>query len=362
MAEEIELTNVIESIRKRPGMYVGALDADGVRHMVYWALDDLLDNTRAGRGSFVKLAVFPDNSVKILDDGPALPAEDPRGGTVEERLERLMTELPVGVSRGTAPPGQIRSYLPVLRALSEKLIVDARVDGQVYSCRYECGQPLEPWQHIEQMPEHKAVQFRVMFWPDRTIFSSIELDAEYLRRRLRHMTATFPGLQTDFYHHAEMDGDEYEPIRMPNGMADIVTEVMNHAEVNIPHPQKPVRLRVHEGELAFDVAIQWHWGDKIKRNLILSWANSVKTSEGSHILGVKEAMWETGLDKLLFVAAVSVFVPQPRFTNPVKDCLRNPEIRQMVRDHLTAALRRLKNSDEFTLRMDYIEGRLAEDG
>jgi DNA gyrase/topoisomerase IV subunit B len=118
---------------------------------------------------------------------------------------------------------------------------------------------------------------------------------------------------------------------------------------------------VHAGDLAFDVALQWHWGHEIKGPLMLSWANTVRTSEGSHVLGVTDAIKEAGLHDVPHIVMLSVFVPQPRFTTPTKGCLRNPEIRVLLRDHLTPALRRLADDDEFALRIDWMRTRRGQE-
>lgn len=362
MAEEVKVINAVEAIRRRPGMYVGALDEQGVHHMLYWAFDDILDNARAGRGTYLKVAVFADGHVSIIDDGPALPPADKRGGTIEERLERLTTEMP-SVDRGTAPEIQVRSYLGTIRALSEQMVVEARVGDELYSASYARGEVVRSWERIDRMAAPASAQFRVVFWPDKSIFTSTKLDEKRLRARLQQMAATSPVLQTDFYYETDPDVAEpkYEAIRMPNGMADMLREIASQTKEFGFMPKEPFRLEVRQGALSFDIAIQWHWGNEVKRNLLLSWANTVKTSEGSHVLGVTDALWETGLDKLLYMAAVSVFVPQPRFSNPVKDCLRNPEIRQLIHDHLVPALRRLKADDQFALDMEYAATRNRED-
>lgn len=356
---KIKIIDTVTAIRKRPGMYVGALDATGVHHMLYWALDDILDNARAGRGRFVKIVLAVDGSCKIADDGPALPEGNPLDETIETRLERLTSELPPGPERGVANPVQLRTYLPVLRALSERLVVQARVGGCTYEATYERGEAVEPWKKLEYMPEFDRTQMCVVFRPDPEIFTHTEFDVARVRTRLTEMAATFPGLATDLCHGTE-DMQEYEHIRMPNGMADMARVLMKDAGEDDPVPREPFRLRVDQGGLSFDVAFQWHTGQEMgDGETSFSWGNTVRTRSGSHVLGVREAVKAAGLDDVPHLACVSVFVPQPRFSSPLKDVLNNPEVRTLLRDHVTVALRRLVEGDKFALGIEDLRDTLA---
>jgi DNA gyrase subunit B len=342
-------------------MYVGALDQAGVHHMLYWAFDDIVANVRAGRGHRLKVHIRKDDSIEIFDDGPPFPAGE---GKPLERLDKMTSELLCGPERGLAPTHQIRSYLPILRALSERMEVTMYLGGQRYWRRYEKGveRGEEVWGAEYLNSEHREMLFSVKFWPDPEIFETTETDYKHVQNRLRQMAATCPEIEIATSHEIWSTRGRFTAIGMPNGMADLLKSVASEAGEHGMEPDEPFRLRVHSGDISFDVAIQWHWGHKVKDDsLILSWANTVKTSEGSHVLGLKEAVWSVGLDMVPYMATLSVFVPQPRFTTPTKGCLRNPEIRELVRDHLIPALRRLKNDDEFALRLDWMETRRGQE-
>lgn len=359
--DDIKRIDTLKSIRKRPGMYVGdTTDGSGLHHLLYWALDDILDNARAGRGKFVKVKIKPDNTCIVSDEGDVLPPPDSRGGGITDRLERLTTEMHGSqAQRGTASKVSLRDYLPVMRALSETFTIVARVGGETYCRTYERGNPITPWEQIEAPASLLNPTVVVQFKPDPEIFSHTEFDVERVRTRMQHMAATYPGLLTDLQH-----GDDiYEHIRMPDGMADMVKVLMKEAKEEITaEPKGPFRLRVHQGDLAFDVAIQWHWGHELKApSTVMAWANTVQTRDGgSHVLGLNDAIKLTGLNEVPYVAMVSVFVPQPRFVTPTKGQLQNPEIRVLIRDHLTPALRRLAQDDEFALELEWMCTRRAE--
>lgn len=363
MGDEVKITdNTIEIIRRRPGMYVGALDQAGVHHMLYWAFDDIVANARAGRGHRLKAHFRKDDSCEIFDDGPAY---EPTDKEPFDRLDEMTGELLTGPDRGLAPEKQLRAYLPILRALSARMEVTAHVGGANYWRAYEKGEPAgKEWRGSERLhSEHPEMLFSVKFWPDPEIFEKTEVDYEHVRERLQQMAATCPEMEISTSHEIwSRPFGRFTPISMPNGMADMLAEVATKSGEHMFEPSEPFRLRVRQGELAFDVAVQWHWGREVQEPVVLSWANTVKTSEGSHVVGVKEAIRDAGLDDLPHFATVSVFVPQPRFTNPVKDCLRNPEIRVLLRDHLGAALRRLAQDDDFAIRLDYMRSRLRDQG
>jgi DNA gyrase/topoisomerase IV subunit B len=357
--QTLNIIDTVTAIRKRPGMYVGTLDRNGVHHMLYWALDDILDNARAGRGRFVKVILSHDGWCTIEDDGDTMAPDDRDPGGVTDRLDRLVSEMRVGGPRGTAAQVQTRDYLPVLRALSEEFVVTARVGAETYTRTYERGEPVTEWgtTEIKSLLDPNVV---VCFRPDPEIFSEIEAGEREVRTRLLYMAATYPELLTDLCIEKAVGDAKYEHIRMPEGMADMARVLMKDAGEDVPHPKEPFRLRVDQGGLAFDVALQWHTGKEMgDGETSFSWANTVRTKSGSHALGVREAVDAAGLGDVPHVACVSVFVPQPRFATPTKDELRNPEIRRLVRDHLTVALRRLVEDDGFAFEIEDVRETLA---
>lgn len=371
MSDEITILDTLVAIRKRPGMYVGDLsDGSGLHRMLFWTFEDILANCRAGRGSLIKVYLHDDGAVTIADDGPALPEGE---NTLEERLEAMTKKFDGGgPDKGIAPETQVRSGLPILRALSSTLEIRFSVhpDSRTVSYVTEKGVLKDgEWDDHARMGGEGAPEglhmglldtnFVVKFWPDDEVFTDTKIDYEFVRTRLQQMAATSSEFKAELYDERE---DRHETIEMSNGMADMLAEVTKKSEEYSSsfEPEKPFHLRVHSGEISFDVAIRWHWGHQVKEPVILSWANTEHTAEGPHILGLKEALWSTGLDGVPYFATLSVFVPQPQFVNACRNGLRNPEIRQMVRDHLIPALRRLKNTDEFALRLDWMEVRRAQ--
>jgi len=358
---DLELLSGVEHIRKRPGMYVGDLGQTGVHHMLYWALDDILANARAGRGSFVQVKHSHDGSLTISDDGNTMPSPDERGAGITDRLDNLVTEMHAGHdTRGTAPKVQLRDWLVVIRALSEMFTITARVGAEYYTRTYAAGVPMTEWETTEVrslLNPNMVVRFK----PDPEIFERTDFVWDRIRTRLRHMAATYPKLLTDFvYEPSNNEPLEYEHIRMPNGMADMLKVITKDDRFYGQRPKEPLRLCVQQDGLAFDVALQWGSvpppAESASRR-IHSWANTVETRDGSHVLGLKDALRETGLEDVPYYVCISVFVPQPKFVTPTKNELRNPEIRRLIREHLTPALRRLQENDGFALDLEHIRGR-----
>ncbi len=335
---------LLECIRKRPGMFLGGTDKVGLHHLLFWILDDLVANARAGFGSEVLVRLESDNRIYVADHAgfPTFPTED--GWTnawIGERLERLSTEF-VGRDRGVVPDEPLRSYLPLVRALSTTATV------AVGPCAFVI-EPTEDCRLVDEI-RHSSWNSAIRFVPDPEIFGDAQWDLDLVRTRLEDATATCPGLRARL----EWASESVE-VTMEDGMAGIVARTLDRAGAYAARHQKVhLHLHVREGELAFDVAIQWHWGDVLGARTIQSWANTVRTTEGSHVLGVEDALRALRLDELPYVAAISVFVPHPRFTSPTKGCLRHQGIRALVRDHLTAALQRLYEHDEdFALELQY---------
>jgi len=359
--DRLEGPALLETIRSRPAMWLGGTDATGLLHMAFWAFDDILDNARAGRGTRLDVRLLPATNhlarfgisggvaspgIEIVDDGPPLPLEgdeDVNSPAFAERLDAATLSMGDGPERGIASPTHVRSYLPVLRALSRRLeihVEDGRggveiiYDGNDRSSS-GCGRAADDGER----------RFLTRFWPDPAIFGDAVVDGFMLAMRLREMTATHAGYRATF--RDEID-DTREEFFLPNGMADLlVAEGLDHGEWHDPHVlgRRAFRVVAQEPGLALDLAMQWPYEDVDERIRTMLWANTVRTREGTHLLGLLDAVRGTGVDRLPFVARLSVFVPQPRFSSPTKDILSNLEVRGFVRDHVGAALRRALESN-----------------
>ena len=347
--EEME---VMEAIRKRPGMYTGGTDKYGLHHLLFWALDDIAGNARAGRGTKVVVRLCDDGDCEIRDDGPAVaPGEPPTPETVHA-LTGPDQDAP-SLPRGVVSDQHCRNYLLMLRALSSSLAIYAQGEGRRVEVHYRRAS----LQHGRERPDAPsddgaAASFTTRFRPDSEIFGDAAFDVNMVRERLRQVAAT-AGIRCELRCEAT---DTAEDLSCPNGMADLLlSRVSAEIRDDLFPREHPFRITASEPHRSLDVALLWPASEcdglpTEPKDRIASWANTVRTSEGTHVAGLMDALRSVGAQHPYPIGVISVFLPAPRLVSPVKDKLVNVEIRRFVSDHVGAALRRFVNLDtEFGL-------------
>ena len=346
--KEIQGDDLLMNIRKRPGMYTGGTDKMGLHHLLFWALDDILNNVRAGRGTMVRVSLHKDGSCEVYDDGPAVRDQEiATAAEVDALTKSFPQKLP---KRGDVSAVHCRSYLVILRALSRLLNVNVEYEHKGFSLTYR-QDGNEPNTEHSQLRRIES-GFTTRFYPDPEIFSDTTFDLDLVRNRLRQMAATCSGLRCELRCNKL---DLQEDLTCPNGTADLLKAMTEDFGF---FPEEPFRVTVSEPGRSLDVAILWPWTnhDKLPTKLpkrLASWVNSVRTSEGTHVLGLLDALRSAGALRPYPVAVLSVFLPAPRLSSPIKDVLSNPEMRRFVSDHVGAALRRLVELDpEFAMQLE----------
>lgn len=326
----IKQVSVVQAIRMRPGMYVGGTHKGMQHHLVYNVLDNLLENSRAGRGDFFRVELVNGEQVVIVDNQPPFDPELMGDGGPTRALDRVVSEMGT-LDRGLIPEAQTRDGLPIVRALSLEFEATAVYEGKLYTRRYEKGEPATDWIVSDTLlPD--GMTFAVVFRADPEIFDEVQMTPRSIEARVEQMVATCPGLKAEI-----RSGGESHAIEMPNGMADLVKATFPKFGY---HPAEPFQLKVQTKGLEFDLAIQWTH-DLDERSKFRSWANSIRTNSGTHVLAVREALRVVGLNDLSHKICLSVFVPEPRYSKPTKDHLENPDIRAIIRGHVTFALEHL---------------------
>src|SRR3712207_4966011 len=194
-AEQIQVLEGLEAVRKRPGMYIGSTGPRGLHHLVYEVVDNSIDEALAGNCSEIYISLNDDGSVTVRDNGRGIPVEvHPKTG--KSTLETVLTVLHAGGKFGgggyKVSGGLHGVGVSVVNALSEWLVAEVHKDGKIYSQRYEKGVPTSD---IKVVGETKVTGTIVQFKPDATIFDEVEYKYETLEYRLRELAFLNKGVK-----------------------------------------------------------------------------------------------------------------------------------------------------------------------
>jgi len=343
-ADNIQVLEGLEAVRKRPSMYIGDVSASGLHHLVYEVVDNAIDEAMVGECENIQVRIAPDNSVIVLDDGRGIPVDEHRTEKVPA-VQVIMTMLHAGgkfdrstykVSGGLHGVG-----VSVVNALSEWLEVQVYRDGRIHEQEYERGVPTGPLT-VEGKTTRRGT--RIHFKPDPEVFETLEFNFDTLARRVRELAYLNPGVTLSITD--ERAGREQEQsFCYEDGLKDFV-EHLNEGKGAI-HPEI-VRVTKEVGGHIVDVAFQYN--DGFRENLY-SFANNIHTHEGgTHLSGFKSALTRTlnnyakrtalvkkegelpaGDDFREGLAAViSVKVPEPQFEGQTKTRLGNRDVQGVV--------------------------------
>lgn len=341
-AEQIQVLEGLEPVRKRPGMYIGSTGESGLHHLVYEIVDNSIDEALAGCCDTINVVINEDNSVKITDNGSGIPVEKhPKTG--KSTLETVLTVLHAGgkfnndaykVSGGLHGVGS-----SVVNALSTWLVAEVRRDGKVYRQKYEKGVPTT---ELEIIGESTHTGTTITFLPDDTIFDEVIFNYDIIKKRLREMAFLNKGIKitledkrediNDTFHY---EGGIREFVQYLNKKKDILHEEIIYAEGS-------------KDKVIVEIAIQYT--DAYSENLY-SFVNNINTIEGgTHLVGFKTALTRvmndyakkynlikendiaiTGEDIREGITAIlSIKIPNPQFEGQTKTKLGNSEVRGIV--------------------------------
>jgi DNA gyrase subunit B len=351
-AENIQVLEGLEAVRKRPGMYIGSTGPRGLHHLVYEVVDNSVDEALAGRNDTVAVTIHPDNSVTVVDHGAGIPVS-----TMEKEgksaLEVVLTVLHAGGKFGEGGGYKVSGGLhgvgvSVVNALSERLDAEVRRDGHVWRQSFERGTPLGPVTRGEPSDEHGTT---ITFLPDADIFETLEFDYNTLEERLRETAFLTRDLRigiTDERGEGNKSDFHYE-----GGIADFVAYLNENKE---PIHNKVISFEgdFHEGSV--EVSMQWNGS---YQESVFSFANNINTHEGgSHLSGFRAAL--TGVlnkyardhgelkekdDNLSgedvregLTAVISAKLAEPQFEGQTKTKLGNPGMAGFVQTIVNARL------------------------
>ena len=345
-ADQIQILEGLEAVRKRPGMYIGSTSSRGLHHLVYEIVDNAVDEALAGFCKEINVTINPDNSITVTDDGRGIPVGINHKAGIPA-VEVVFTILHAGGKFGgggyKVSGGLHGVGASVVNALSEWLEVTIYKEGQVYRQRYERGKTIYPLKVIDTCEPEKTGTM-VSFLPDKEIFEETVYDYDVLKQRLREMAFLTKGLKIILKDtRAEMEREK--TFHYEGGIQEFVQYLNKSKEALYPE------IIYCEGEkdgVVVEVAMQHN--DSYTENSY-GFVNNINTPEGgTHIMGFRNAITKTFNDyarknKLLkdsepnlsgddiregLTAIVSVKIENPQFEGQTKQKLGNSEARGAV--------------------------------
>jgi len=344
-AENIQVLEGLEAVRKRPGMYIANTDVDGLHQLVTELVDNSVDEAIGGHCSEINVVVHPDNSVTVKDDGRGIPVDNMHESG-RPALEVIMTTLHSGgkfdgkSEIGYKTAGGLHGVgLSVVNALSEWFLMIVKRDGKIYRQRYERGEPLAPMEMVGESDSNGTVQ---TFMPDTTVFDEIEFSFDTLSNRLRELAFLNRGVKISLTD--ERTGKD-RTFQYEGGIVSFVQLLDQNKD--ILH-KDPIYIEKERDDVVVEVAMQFT--DDYSEQ-VFSFANNINTLDGgTHLTGFRSSLTRVFNDysrknKLVkegesslqgndiregLTAVVSVKVPEPQFGGQTKNKLGNREVQGIV--------------------------------
>jgi DNA gyrase subunit B len=340
-AQQIQVLEGLEGVRRRPGMYVGSTGSRGLHHLVFEVVDNSVDEALAGFCKHIDVTIHKDNSVTVADDGRGIPVDIvPKVG--KPGVEVVMTMLHAGGKFGGGGykiSGGLHGVgVSVVNALSEWLEVRVDRDDKRYAQRFERGQRVTP---LKTVGKADRTGTTVTFLPDPQIFVEREYDAKIVAARLDELAYLNAGLVLTLQD--ERTGERTEFIHKGG-----ITELVRQQNKNKGALGDPITVhRVRDG-IEIDAAVQYNAG---YLEHVFTYVNTINTIEGgTHLVGFRSALTRSindyarrqGLlrngDLSLqgedvregLTAVLSIKLPEPQFEGQTKTKLGNPEVKGLV--------------------------------
>jgi len=346
-AQNIQVLEGLEAVRKRPAMYIGDVGQKGLHHLVYEVVDNSIDEALAGYCTEIEVTIHKDNSITVKDNGRGIPV-DWHEKEQKSALEVVMTKLHAGgkFDKGTykVSGGLHGVGVSCVNALSIKLVATIHRDGKIYQQVYERGKPVTDVQVIGESDKTGTI---IYFKPDHHIFNTTVYSYEILASRLRELAFLNKGIRlilTD-----ERGDEEGNPIReefySERGLLDFIEYLDFNREKLI---EKPIYFEGEKNGIIYEIALQYN--TSFSEN-VHTFVNNINTIEGgTHLAGFRRGLTRTlkayaeregMLAKLKFdingddfreglTAIISVKVPEPQFEGQTKTKLGNSEVMGII--------------------------------
>ena len=343
-ADQIQILEGLEAVRKRPGMYIGSTSLKGLHHLVYEIVDNSVDEALAGECSHIEVFINEDNSITVVDDGRGIPVGINKKSGLPA-VQVVFTVLHAGGKFGgggyKVSGGLHGVGASVVNALSKWLEVLVETDGKAYKQRYERGKVVTPLEEIGPTDRHGTT---VTFLPDEEIFEDTVFDYATIKQRLREMAFLTKGLRISLTDKRE-EGKKTDSFHYEGGIMEYVSYLNKNQTVLY---DKIIYCEGKKGTVQVEVALQHNDG---YNEGCYSFVNNINTPEGgTHLTGFRNALTKTfneyaKLMKLVkendpaltgediregMTAIVSIKIPEPQFEGQTKQKLGNSEARGAV--------------------------------
>ena len=357
IADNIQVLEGLEAVRKRPAMYIGDISIRGLHHLVYEVVDNSIDEALAGYANRIEVSILEDNSIKVVDNGRGIPV-DMHEKMNKPALEVVLTVLHAGgkfdkgsykVSGGLHGVG-----VSCVNALSDYLRAEISRDGKIHMQEYAYGKPTS---ELKVIGESDHTGTTIIFHPDATIFTETVYEFDTLARRMRDLAYLNAGITLTLSDYRELDENgnpRSETFYSEEGLKEFV-ELIDKNETHLI--EDVIHINTEKNGVPVEVAITYN--TSFKEN-IFTYVNNINTIEGgTHLTGFRRGLTSTLkkyaddnklLDKVKIeiskedfreglTAVVSVKVMEPQFEGPTKTKLGNNEVIGAVQTAVSEALR-----------------------
>lgn len=348
-SSKIKVLRGIDAVRKRPGMYIGGTDIISLHHLFFEAMHGPIIKAKKRNVKKIWADIISDCECAIFFDGTSFPINSEHSLPC---IETLLSDFWYEQANNDW------MWLVVVNALSERFHLEVWRENHYWSIEYECGILIKPWREEEyKKTSNKIDGTKIQFRYDSKIFDTgVSFSVDLIKRRAKEIVALIPGLELFV---RSGPSSLYTSYLYKMGIIDLVSELcggMN--QVDKPYYEKAIKDNI-------EVEVALVWCEDFSQ-IIWGYANTVRTREGKHIDGFVDAIMEESKDYFkefqmknddvyywvkkedIFegaIAIVSVVVPSPKYRNPTKEILSNPEVYDIVKDVVKTSFRAyLRNS------------------
>lgn len=350
-ANQIQILEGLEAVRKRPGMYIGSTSARGLHHLVYEVVDNSIDEALAGYCTHIEVTIHKDNSITVTDNGRGIPVDMHESG--KPAVEVVLTVLHAGGKFGGSGykvSGGLHGVgVSVVNALSSYMDVKVKRDGQIYEIAFEHGVTKQPLHVIGETSETGTY---VHFLPDPKIFDETVYDYDTLRHRLRELSFLNRGITITLTDERAEEAKK-EVFYFEGGITSFVEHLNRNKEVINP---EPIYFNGTKDGTVVEIALQYN--TSYSEN-IYSFVNNINTEEGgTHLAGFRSALTRAANDfarrqgiiknneenlvgediREGLTCVISLKIREPQFEGQTKTKLGNSEVRGIVDSIVTEGL------------------------